>query len=216
LSFDLPFPNRVAAGRALGHRLRDLKAQQPVVLALPNGGVVVAAEVARSLTSPLDVIGVRKLRTPGEPELALGAVAEDEVQVLNRVLVEEAGLPPEDLERLAAVARTRLDDQLERYRAVRPAVPLQGRTVVLVDDGLTTGSSAAAAARVAAARGAARVVVAVPVSSREAAASLGRQVDAVVCLMTPPLILALDEWYEDFPEVPDEDVIALLARAADS
>jgi predicted phosphoribosyltransferase len=118
LSFDLPFPNRVAAGRALGHRLHDLKAQQPVVLALPNGGVVVAAEVARSLTSPLDVIGVRKLRTPGEPELALGAVAEDEVQVLNQVLVEEAGLSTDDLAQLTAAARAALGEQLGRYRTV--------------------------------------------------------------------------------------------------
>jgi predicted phosphoribosyltransferase len=205
----------VAAGRALGQRLHDLKAQQPVVLALPNGGVVIGAEVAQSLASPLDVIGVRKLRTPGEPELALGAVAEDGIQVVNQLLIEEAGLSTDDLEQLAAAARAGLCDQLGRYRAVRPAVPLQGRTAVLVDDGLTTGSSAAAAARVAAGRGAARVVVAVPVSSREAATSLAGQVDAVVCLATPPLLLALDEWYEDFAEVPDQDVIALLSHATD-
>jgi putative phosphoribosyl transferase len=182
------------------------------VLGLPNGGVVIAAEVARSLAAPLDVIGVRKLRTPGEPELALGAVAEDGIQVVNQVLVEEAGLSANDLKQLAAAAHTRLRDQLGRYRAARPALPLQGRTAVLVDDGLTTGASATAAARVAAARGAAQVMVAVPVSSREAAASLARKVDAVVCLATPPLLLALDEWYEDFPEVPDQDVIALLSH----
>jgi putative phosphoribosyl transferase len=111
-----------------------------VVLAIPNGGVVIAAEVARTLTSPFDVIGVRKLRTPGEPELALGAVAEHGVQVLNQVLVEEAGLSTDDLEQLTAAARAALGEQLGRYRAVRPAVPLQGRTAVLVDDGLTTGS----------------------------------------------------------------------------
>jgi putative phosphoribosyl transferase len=212
----VPFPDRVAAGRALAQRLAGLEGQQPVVLAIPNGGVVVAAEVARSLATPLDVIGVRKLRTPGKPELALGAVAEDGVQVVNQVLVEEVGLSANDLAQLTAAAHARLRDQLGRYRAARPAVPPQGRTAVLVDDGLTTGSSAAAAARVATARGAARVMVAVPVSSREAATALARRVDDVICLATPPLILALDEWYEDFPEVSDEDVIALLSRAADS
>jgi putative phosphoribosyl transferase len=213
---DPPFPDRVAAGRALGQRLHDLNGQQPVVLAVPNGGVVVGTVVARSLASPLDVIGVRKLRTPGEPELAVGAVAEGGVQVVDQVLVEEAGLSADDLEQLAAAALAGLRDQLGRYRAVRSGVPLQGRTAVLVDDGLTTGSSAAAAARVAAGRGAARIVVAVPVSSREAAASLVRQVDAVVCLVTPPLILALDEWYEDFAEAPDQDVAGLLSHAAHS
>lgn len=131
--------------------------------------------------------------------------------MLNQVLVEEAGLSADDLAQLTQNARAGLRDQLRRYRAVRPPVPLQGRTAVLVDDGLTTGASATAAARVAAARGAARVVVAVPGSSREAAATLTGQVDAVICLATPLLILALDEWYEDFPRVPDQDVIVLLS-----
>ncbi len=210
----MPFHDRREAGRALGERLHGLRGQYPVVLALPRGGVVVAAEVARTLGAPLDVVVVRKLRTPGEPELAVGAVSEDGVRVLNPVLLEEAGLSPDRLEQLVTAERRQLQGELQRYRAVRPAVPLQGRMAVLVDDGLTTGSTASAAARVAAGRGAARVIVAVPVSPREAVEALAHEVDTVVCLQTPPLILAVDEWYEDFPEVSDTDVTVLLSQAA--
>jgi putative phosphoribosyl transferase len=210
----MSFHDRGAAGRALGEHLRHLHGQPPVVLGLPRGGVVVGAEVARTLGAPLDLIAVRKLRTPAAPALAIGAIAEDDVQEMNSALLEEAGLAGDDLEQLVRTQRLQLHEELQRYRAVRPAVPLKGRTAVVVDDGMTTGSTAWAAARVAAGRAAARVTVAVPVSSREAVQTVARQVDAVVCLHTPPLLLALDEWYEDFPEVPDQDVIALLSQAA--
>ena len=209
----MPFLDRRQAGRALAEPLRDQRDDGMVVAALPRGGVVVGAEVARALGVPLDVLVVRKLRTPAMPELALGAIAEDEMRVLHAALLEEAGLSTDELERIISAEDGELQRQLERYRAVRPVEPLVGRTVVLVDDGLTTGTSAAAAVHVAVGRGAKRIIVAVPVSSREARESLAHEVDAVVCLETPPLILALDEWYEDFPEVSDEEVIALLSDA---
>ena len=134
----MPFHDRRQAGRALAERLHEFQDEGPVVLALPRGGVVVGAEVARSLEAPIDVVVVRKLRTPQEPELALGAIAEDDVQVLRTTLLEEAGLSPEGLEPILTAERRELQRQLERYRAVRAAVTLAGRTVVLVDDGLTT------------------------------------------------------------------------------
>lgn len=212
----MPFLDRRQAGRALGERLLDLRGERPIVLALPRGGVVVGAEVARGLGAPLDVVVVRKLRTPDAPELALGAIAEDGTRTVRTALLEEAGLSPDALERILSAERRELEGQVQRYRAVRPAVPLAGRTVVLVDDGLTTGASAAAAAQVVAGRGASRIVAAVPVSSREARESLAQQVGDIVCLETPPLILALDEWYEDFPEVSEDEVLALLTDAAEA
>ena len=210
----MPFRDRRDAGRALAERLRDLQSRPSVVLALPRGGVVVGAEVAGGLGAPLDVLIVRKLRTPGESELALGAIGEDGVRVINTELLEESGVTEQGLAEIVASEEHALEQEVARYRAVRTQVPLEGRTVVLVDDGLTTGSTAVAAARVAVKRSAARVIVAVPASSREAAEAVGEEVDAVVCLETPPLILALDEWYEDFAEVSDDEVIALLTRAA--
>jgi len=209
----MPFRNRSQAGCALGERLRTLENDRLVVLALARGGVVVGAEVARILGAPLDVVVVRKLRSPDAPELALGAIAEDGTQILRATLLEGAGLAPDGLEELLSTQRADLQRELQRYRAVRPAEPVWGRPVVLVDDGLTTGASVAAAAQVASGRGAAQITVAIPVSSREAEGSLPHEVDAHVCLETPPLILALDEWYEEFPEVSEDTVISLLADA---
>src|SRR4249920_406228 len=143
----MPFLDRSQAGRALGERLRGLEDNQVVVLALPRGGVVVGAEVARILGAPLDVVVVRKLRSPDAPELALGAIAEDGAQILRATLLEGAGLAPDKLESILSTQRTELEQELRRYRAVRPAEPLWGRPVVLVDDGLTTGASVAAAAQ---------------------------------------------------------------------
>ena len=214
----MPFRDRRQAGRALGERLRELRNEEPVVLALPRGGVVVGAEVARALGAPLDVVVVRKLRSPDAPELALGAIAEDGAQIVRAALLDGAALPPDGLERLLSTQRAEMVLELQRYRAVRPVEPLGGRSVVLVDDGLTTGASAAAAVQVATGRGAARITVAVPVASREARESLSHVVNDLVCLETPPLMLALGEWYEDFPEISEEAVMALLdaARADDA
>jgi putative phosphoribosyl transferase len=209
----MPFRDRREAGRALAERLIELQSLPSVVLALPRGGVVVGAEVAGGLGVPLDVLMVRKLPTPGESELALGAIGEDGVRVINAHLLEESGLNEHALADILASEEHALEQEVARYRAVRTQVPLEGHTVVLVDDGLTTGSTAVAAARVAVKRNAARVIVAVPASSREAAEAVGEEVDAVICLETPPLILALDEWYEDFAEISDDEVIALLTRA---
>jgi putative phosphoribosyl transferase len=195
----MSFRDRQDAGRAFAGRLEDLRSQGPVVLALPRGGVVVGAEVARRLRAALDVVVVRRLEAPGEPELAFGAVAEDWVRVINSTLLEEAQLSREAVDEIIAMESRSVLSQSKRYRSARPAIALQNRTVAMVDDGMTTGSTAAAAARVSRLRGAARVILKIPNSSREAVESIAREVDEVLCVETPPLILALDEWFENFP-----------------
>ena len=206
----MPFLDRADAARRLAAMLSTLELPDPVVVGLPRGGLVVAAEVAHVLVAPLDVIVVRKVRDPENPGLALGAVGEDAVRVSSRPLLEEAGVDPERFERLAAEEEVGVREQVARYRAVRPPIALDGRVVVAVDDGLTTGASASVAAEVVRRRGAERIVIAVPVSPPEAAAAV-RAFAEVVCLETPGLMLSLDEWYEDLPDVSEDDVVAILA-----
>lgn len=208
------YRDRTDAGRRLSQALAGLASAAPVVVGLPRGGVVVALEVARSLGAPLDVVGTRKLADPSEPDLALGAVAEGGERVVNEALVEELGLPPDAIERAAREGESMLARDVARYREVRVEEPLAGRSVVLVDDGLTTGADVLAAVRAVRRRGAARVTVAVPVSSAEAVSAVTGGADEVVCLETPPLLLSLDEWYEDLSEVSVDDVVECLRRAA--
>jgi putative phosphoribosyl transferase len=208
-----PFRDRAEAGRRLAALLEGLHPEDPVVVGMARGGIVVAREVARAFQAPLDVVVVRKIAAPDEPEPALGAVGEDGVQVINRTMVDEAGLSPAALDELVEAGRAELSREVELYRAARPPVPVAGRTVLLVDDGLTTGSTAQAAVQIMAGRKAGKVVLAVPVSSHETVVALRAEVDEVVCAETPPLLLALDEWYEDSPEVTDEEVVALLRQA---
>ncbi|HZV50638.1 MAG TPA: phosphoribosyltransferase family protein [Candidatus Dormibacteraeota bacterium] len=210
------FRDRRDAGRRLAALLDQerLRRERVVVLGIPRGGLVVAFEVARALRAPLDVVCVRPLSTPGEPDLHLGALGEAGEPVVNGELAREAGLTGAALGRLVAAERAALAAQERRYRVVRPRLPLTGRTALLVDDGVTTGVSAVAAARGARARGPRRVGLAVPVSSPEALGEVAEEVDEVACLEQPPLTLALEEWYEEFPEVSVEEVVELLAQAA--
>jgi len=208
----MPFRDRTDAGDQLARALAELDLPGPVVVGLPRGGLVVAAQVAGSLGAPLDVVVVRKVRDPENAALALGAVGEGGVRVANPTLLEEAGVGEERYERLAADEEIGLRAQLERYRAVRPAIPLDDRVVIVVDDGLTTGASASVAATVVRGRDAARVILAVPVSPPEAAETVRASFDEVVCLETPELMLSLDEWYEDLPDVTDDEVVALLGK----
>jgi predicted phosphoribosyltransferase len=207
----MPFRDRTDAGLQLARALSELDLPDPVVVGLPRGGLVLAAEVAGALGAPLDVVVVRKVRDPANPALALGAVGESGIRVSSRPLLEEAGVDEERFEQLAANEEVELRVQLERYRTVRPAVPLDGRVVVVVDDGLTTGASASVAATVVRGRDAVRVILAVPVSPPEAAEAVRARFDEVVCLETPELMLSLDEWYADLPDVTDDEVVALLA-----
>jgi predicted phosphoribosyltransferase/predicted alpha/beta-hydrolase family hydrolase len=208
------FFDRRDAGRQLAAKLVPLASEQPVVVALPRGGVPVAFEVARTLGAPLDLLAVRKLGAPGNPEFGIGAIAEDGTAVLNAYTAGRAGLT-EDL--LDATVRRELRDlrrQVERYRDGREPLELRGRTVIVVDDGLATGLTDLAAVRAIRARGAGRIVVAVPVGARESVAVVGEEADEVVCHTIPPELLGVGRFYEDFSPVCDAEVLALLEAAA--
>lgn len=206
------FPDRVSAGRQLADAVARLPLDDPVVLGLPRGGVPVAHEVARALGAPLDVVVVRKLGVPSRPELGFGAIGEGGVRVVNDSVVQAARLREPDMARVEEAERAALEQRLRRYRGHRAAVPLAGRTAVLVDDGIATGSTALVACEVARAQGAARVVVAVPVAPPDALALLRREADEVVCLSAPVLFSAVGQWYDDFSQTSDEEVADLLAQ----
>jgi len=204
------FTNRAEAGRLLGQRLSHLRGQHPLVLGIPRGGVPVAAPVAAALAGELDVLLVRKLRTPGAPEVAMGAIDEaghvlrmhpDEV----RDAASESAWTAEVATQAAAIrARRRV------ISGVRPAAPLRGRLVVLVDDGVATGATMRAAVEAAKRQGAARVIVALPVAAADALAMLDGVADEVVCLPVPACFTGVGAFYEDFGEVSDAEVVALL------
>jgi putative phosphoribosyl transferase len=206
--------DRVDAGWRLGERLRYLEGEDVVILGLPRGGVPVAAGVAHALGASLDVIIVRKLGVPHQPEFAMGALGEGGVRIINDEVVAMAGVSPRELAAIEARERAEVERRAERFRAGRPPVPITGRTVVVIDDGIATGSTARAACRVARAHGAARIILAVPVGHADAIASLCGDADEVICLTEPRSLLAIGEWYEDFSQTSDEEVINLLSDAA--
>lgn len=204
------FTDRTDAGQRLAEALRHLAGEKPVVLGLPRGGVPVAAAVATALGAPLDVIVVRKLGVPYHRELAFGAIGEGGVRVINDDVVRRGGLSPSDIATVERAEQTALVRQAEQFRDDRPRLALDGRTAIVIDDGVATGATASAACQVVRAQGAARVVLAVPVAPADTVAWLGTQVDEVVCLSTPVLFSAVGEWYRDFSQTSDEEVISLL------
>ncbi|KPM55358.1 phosphoribosyl transferase [Frankia sp. CcI49] len=208
------FQNREHAGQELGRRLAYLRGQQVVVVGLPRGGVVVAYEVARALGAPLDVIVVRKLGVPVQPELAMGAIAEGGVLVVNDETRLLTSITPADLHAVEARERVELDRRIRRFRGSQPRAPLAGRTVVVVDDGIATGATAAAACQAVRAAGATRVVLAAPVGPPERIAWLHQFAEEVVCLATPDEFFAIGAFYVDFTQTADEEVTDLLHRAA--
>ena len=206
------FPDRAAAGRELAARLGHLAGQAGVVvLALPRGGVPVAYEVAQALGAPLDVLLVRKLGVPQQPELAMGAVAPGGVRVVHQAVVDALGIAPDLVDLVAAREGAEVARREQSYRAGRPPLDVAGRTVVVVDDGLATGSTMRAA--VAALRGlqAGRIVVAVPVGARETCRELAGEADEVVCVQTPANFQAVGQWYDDFSPTTDDEIRALLS-----
>jgi predicted phosphoribosyltransferase len=207
------FSNRRAAGRALGDELAPLGLKDPVVLALPRGGVPVGYEVAQRLAAPLDVLVVRKVGAPGQPELAIGAVGRG-VTVSDDDTLALLGVTPEYFEAAAGRERLEVERRERMFREGRPSLDLHGRTAVLVDDGLATGSTMLAAVGVARQLGADQVVVAVPVAAREAVARLTAQADRVVSLATPEPFAAVGYWYEDFTQTEDAEVRDLLRLTA--
>ena len=216
MSSPTKFQNRSEAGQLLGERLGYLTSERPVVLGLPRGGVPVAFEVAHALASPLDVLVVRKLGVPFHPELAFGAIGEDDAQVLNTLLVQRLGLSKDTIAEVARHERTELIRRVELYRGDRAALALIGRTVVIVDDGLATGATARVAVEVARARGAKRIIVAVPVSPRETVAELRTLADEVISLHVPTQFEAVGEWYEDFNQTTDDEVTSLLRESSNT
>jgi putative phosphoribosyl transferase len=208
------FANRREAGRKLGASLGHLAAEQPLVVGLPRGGIPVAYEVAQALGAPLDVLVVRKLGCPWQPELGVGALGEGGIRLVNRSLVRSTGITEAELEAVAAREDVELRRRVRRYRGDREPLPVAGRTVIVVDDGLATGSTARAGIEVLRRRGAGRVVLAVPVAPADTLAQLRTVTDEVVCLHTPPVFGAIGQFYTDFGQTSDEEVAGLLATTS--
>jgi putative phosphoribosyl transferase len=208
------FADRADAGRRLARSLSRLRGTDVIVLALPRGGVPVASEVARVLCAPLDVIAVRELGVPFQPEYGFGAIGEGGARIIDDHVVHRAGLTRQEVATVEARERTRLERMLSRLRGGRPPVPLAGRTALIVDDGIATGATARVACLVARARGARRVIVAVPVGAADAVASLRGDADEVTCLRTVSPFGSVGAWYEDFSQGSDAEVAAFLGPAA--
>lgn len=211
----IPFKTRTEAGRQLAERLGAYAADPTVVvLALPRGGVPVGYEVARALGAALDVLLVRKLGVPGQEELALGAIASGGVRVLNDELMRRLRIPTELVDAISAKEQRELERRERLYRGNRPTPSVRDCTVVLVDDGLATGSTMRAAITALSRLRPARLVVAVPVAAADACREFQNEVDEVVCVLTPEPFRAVGAWYDDFSQTTDDEVCALLDRAA--
>ncbi len=210
-----PFRDRVEAGRMLATTLQEYANRgDVVVLALPRGGVPVGFEVAKALHAPLDVFVVRKLGLPGQEELAMGAIASGGVGVLNRDLLRALHIPEEVVGQITQGEQRELERREREYRDERSPIDVRGKTVILVDDGLATGSSMRVAVLALKQKGPAQVVVAVPVAPADTCAELQSVADKVVCAVTPQPFLGVGQWYEDFSQTSDEEVRELLRRAA--
>lgn len=207
------FRNRTEAGRALAARLEHLRGDDMVVLGLPRGGVPVAFEIALALDAPLDVIVVRKVGVPGRPELAMGAIGEDGVRVVNDDVVRLTGASTADFIRVERREREALQRRADLFRGATPRADLVGRIAVIVDDGIATGSTARAACHVARAHGATRVVLAAPVAAPDSVEALADDVDEIVCVEQPSSLRSIGEWYDDFTQVDDQTVVDLLELA---
>jgi len=209
------FHDRYEAGRYLAARLKHFANRSDVVvLALPRGGVPVGYEVAKALNVPLDVFVVRKLGVPGHEELAMGAIASGGVRVLNQEVIMALGIPETVIDEVTAREERELERQERTYRDGRTPLDVQGRTVILIDDGLATGSSMRVAAAALRNKQPAEIVVAVPVASASTCAEFVAEVDEVICATTPEPFWAVGAWYGDFSQTSDEEVGDLLRRAA--
>jgi putative phosphoribosyl transferase len=209
----LPFQNRTQAGRLAGAELASRKlGANTLVLALPRGGVAVGVEVAEALQAPLDVVVVRKIGVPWQPELAMGAMARD-TQILDRQLIRQLRITDEDVKSVVARETAEMDRREQLYRGGLPPIKLQDRTVVLVDDGLATGQTMVAAARYVRGGHPRKIVMAVPVASPQAFRDLQAEVDECVCLTVPRNFVSVGRWYIDFRQLEDSEVQDILKRS---
>jgi len=209
-----PYRDRRHAGAELARRLDYLKGDDVVVLALPRGGVPVGFEVGRALDAPLDVFVVRKLGLPGHPEFAMGAIASGGIGVLNDEVVRLYRIPPQVVDAIAREEQTELERREQAYRGGRPPLAVSRRTVVLIDDGLATGSTMKAAVQAVRALGPARIIVAVPVGSPDTCREFAAIADDIVCARAPEHFAAVGQWYDDFRQTTDEEVRELLRAAS--
>lgn len=211
---DLPFADRAQAGHALARALSPrLQGREPLILALPRGGVPVAAVVAEELRAPLDLMLVRKLGVPGQEELAMGAIASGGARVMNPEILDLLPIDQDAIDRVTAREQQELERRDRAYRGDRPLPQIKGRTVVLVDDGVATGATMRAAAQAVRQFGPGAVVVATPVAPPETVGLLEQEADVVVCLATPEPFLGVGRWYREFAQTTDDEVRALLAAA---
>jgi len=210
----LPFENRAEAGRILAGKLSAYAGRDDLIVAgLARGGVVVAFEIARALRAPLEVLVVSTLGSSGQKELAMGAIAADGVQVLDRDVVRHLAVSDDEMKETARAESLELQRREQVYRRGRLPLPVAGRAVILVDDGIATGSSTLAAIETLRRKQAAHVVVAVPVASVSVCSAIGIAADELICLEEPESLQAISQWYEDFSEVSDDEVCRLLAEA---
>jgi len=210
---DVNFKDRVEAGQILANKLTKYADQNPLVLALPRGGLPVAFEVAKTLKAPLDVYIVRKLGVPGQEELAMGAIATGGVRVLNQPVVDSLQISEEEIETETRKEQAELTRREELYRAGRPPLDVSKRTVILVDDGIATGSTIKAAIAALKKQDVGRIIVGVPVAPLATVEELKKQVDEVVCVSTPEFFYAISLWYDEFPQITDDEVREFLKKA---
>jgi putative phosphoribosyl transferase len=206
----MPFQDRVEAGQRLAQILSHLKGRDVVVLGIPRGGVVVANEVARALGAPLDVVVTKKIEAPGEPEFALGAVTQEGDVIIDQAAAESLGATAEYLDGQVRIKKEEVKERLERLRGGTPYPELEGKVVVIVDDGIATGSSISAAVMSVKKKNPREVIVAVPVAPEDAVQSIEDDGTTVVCLETPGAFLAIGEFYRDFAQVEDLEVKRIL------
>jgi putative phosphoribosyl transferase len=210
---EAPFRDREEAGQQLAERLTPYRDENPIVLALPRGGVPVGYELARALGAPLDVLVARKLGAPHQPELGIGAVAPGGVQVVDEELLLWLDVPEEQLESMAREETAEVEHRMRLFRGERPEPEVRDSTVILVDDGIATGVTARAAIEYLLRQEPRRLVLAAPVCAAETAEALRYEVDELICLEVPPDLRAIGFWYQNFEQISDEEVVRILERA---
>lgn len=206
----ISFSNRIEAGRLLAQALKSLAKENPIIVALPRGGLPVAGEIAKELNAPLDFLAVKKIGAPGNPEFALGAVSEDGEPLLSEDLIERFAFDRNEVLEIANRKILEAREQAKYLRAAAPPIEVRSRTVILVDDGLATGSTMEAAVRIMRKKGASKIIVAIPVASTDAYERIGKLADKVVSLLTPPIFYAVGAFYDDFSQVSDAEAEEIL------